>query len=164
MHLKRHLSYIQGYLELGLVAEAATELERIPSPHSDLLEVVSLRMTILHEQENWGELASVAAEYVNRAPADPAPWVMWAYATRRCVSLDAAERILLEAERQHPTEPTIQFNLGCYACLRGDLGDAQRRVDRAVTLDSRFADAAAKDPDLAALRNAASRRTPHESN
>ncbi len=164
MHLKRHLSYIQGYLELGLVSEAAAELGRIPAPHSDLLEVVSLRMSILHEQENWGELAGVAAEYVGRSPGDAAPWVMWAYATRRSVSLDAAERILLEAERQHPAEPTIQFNLGCYACLRGDLAEAQRRVDRAITLDPRFAEAAANDPDLTALRSVAARRSPHEAN
>jgi hypothetical protein len=79
-------------------------------------------------------------------------WVTWAYATRRCESLDAAEKILLAAEAQHPAEATIQFNLGCYACQRGDLATARRRVDRAISLDAKFTAAAATDPDLAPLR------------
>ncbi len=85
-------------------------------------------------------------------PTEAAGWVTWAYAVRRADSLAAAESILLEAERHHPKEATIQFNLGCYACLRGDLGAARRRIDRAVALDPKFAPAAATDPDLAALR------------
>ena len=64
----------------------------------------------------------------------------------------AAESILLDAERAHPREATIQFNLGCYACQRGDLPAARRRVDRAIALDPAFREAAATDPDLAALR------------
>ena len=69
-------------------------------------------------------------------------------------SLAAAETILLDAERLHPAEPTIQFNLGCYACQRGALAEARRRVDRAIALDKKFATAAATDPDLAPLRAA----------
>jgi hypothetical protein len=49
-------------------------------------------------------------------------------------------------------EPTIQFNLGCYACQRGDLNSARTRVDRAIALDPKFSVLAATDPDLAPLR------------
>lgn len=80
----------------------------------------------------------------------------WAYATRRAESLTAAEKILLEAERLHPAEPTIQFNLGCYACQRGALAEARRRVARAIALDKKFIGAAASDPDLEPLRSAGS--------
>ena len=93
---------------------------------------------------------------IRRAPAEASAWVTWAYATRRADSLQAAEKILLEAEHHHPAEPTIQFNLGCYACLRGDLDVARRRVDRAIALDKKFAAAAATDPDLGRLRGAGS--------
>jgi Flp pilus assembly protein TadD len=154
MHVKRHLSYAQGYLELGLVAEAAAELARIDPSVSDSSEVLGLRMAVLHEQKDWPELAEVARRFVQRSPNEAAAWVTWAYATRRSESLAAAERILLEAEQQHPSEATIQFNLGCYACLRSDLVAARRRVDRAIALDPKFAAAAATDPDLEALRAA----------
>lgn len=155
MQIKRHLSYAQGYLELGLVAEAAAELERIPAPHNQEPGVIAVRMSVLHEQKDWATLAAVAGDFVRRAPGEPSAWVTWAYATRRSDSLAAAERILLEAETQHPAEPTIQFNLGCYACLRGDLNEARRRVDRAIALEPTFAEEAATDPDLTALRAAA---------
>lgn len=154
MHVKRHLSYAQGYLGLGMVAEAAAELDRIAPADRETPTVVAVRMAVLHEQKNWTALAAMAGDFVRHTPGEAAAWITWAYATRRCDSLAAAERILLEAEQRHPEEPTIQFNLGCYACLRGDLAVAQQRVDRAIELDAKFQDAAATDPDLAALRMA----------
>ena len=135
-----------------MVAEAAAELERIPAPDRDALEVLALRVAVLQEQQDWPALASAAGEYARRAPDEAAAWVTFAYATRRGASLAAAEGILLEAERLHPAEPTIQFNLGCYACQRGDLAEARRRVDRAIALDQTFGVLANTDPDLAPLR------------
>ena len=135
-----------------MVAEAAAELDRIQGPAAETTEVLGLRMAVLQEQKNWPVLATVAGDFVRRAPDQPAGWVTWAYATRRAHTLEAAERILLDAELHHPSEATIQFNLGCYACLRGDLAQAKRRVDRAIAMDPHFLEAAAIDPDLAALR------------
>lgn len=154
MQPRRHLAHAQGYLELGMVAEAAAELGRIPAPDSEAPEVVAVRIAVLHEQEDWPALQVVAAGFAGRAPDEAAAWVTWAYAARRAESLSAAERILLAAEHHHPIEPTIQFNLGCYACQRGDLIEARRRVDRAIALDANFSAAAATDPDLAPLRAA----------
>jgi hypothetical protein len=152
MQLKRRLAHARGYLELDMVAEAAAELAFIPAPQNETTEVVAVRLAVLQEQKKWPELSALAGGFVRRAPDNAAAWVTWAYATRRADSLVAAEKILLEAEQHHPSEPTIQFNLGCYACQRGDLVTAQRRVERAIALDSKFAEAAAIDPDLAPLR------------
>jgi predicted Zn-dependent protease len=152
MHLKWRLSHAQGYLGLGMVAEAAAELDHIPSPQRDEPEVLAMRVAVLQELENWPALREVAADFVRRSPTAAAGWVTWAYAARRAESLAAAESILLEAERVHPDEATIQFNLGCYACQRGDLDEARRRVDRAIALNADFAAAAATDADLAPLR------------
>ncbi len=151
---KRGLSHARGYLELGMLNEAAAELNRIPLPQADDLEVLSVRLAVLQEQENWPILRDLALYVVQRVPTEAAGWVTWAYAARRADSLAEAEKILLAAEAQHPKEPTIQFNLGCYACQRGDLVVARQRVDRAIKLDSKFAQAAKTDPDLAPLRAA----------
>lgn len=151
---KRRLSHARGYLELGMVAEAAAELARIPAPESASVEVVAVRLAVLQEQKKWPALAKAARDFVRHTPEEAAGWITWAYATRRAESIAAAERILLDAEVRHPTEATIQFNLGCYACQRGDLAEARRRVDRAVALEPKFADAASTDPDLAPLRAA----------
>lgn len=160
MQLKHRLSYTQGYLELGMLAEAEAELAAIPLPLRELVEVLALRVALLQEKHDWPALRLAAGEWARRQPEEATAWVTWAYATRRADSLAAAERILTEAEHLHPDEPTIQFNLGCYACQRGDLRAARQRVDRATGLEKRFAVLAATDPDLAPLRAAESADCP----
>jgi len=135
-----------------MVEEAASELDRVPELSASEFDVRVLRALVLQEQKQWVRLVPIAAGLVREKPDDAGWWVMWAYATRRSASLAAAEKILLEAETNHSKEATIQFNLGCYACQRGDLATARARVDRAIALDGHFRDAVATDPDLAPLR------------
>jgi Tfp pilus assembly protein PilF len=158
--IRRYLSHAQGYLELGMVSDAAAELSRIPAPENEALEVIALRMAVLQEQQNWPALRQLADAFVHRCPTQAAGWVTWAYAARRAECLEAAEKILLEAEQQHPDEPTIQFNLGCYACQRGDLVLARLRINRAIALEPKFAASAATDPDLAPLRTSSLSQEP----
>jgi len=154
MDLKWRLSQARGYLGLGMVAEAAGELDRVPAAEADQTEVLALRAAVLQEQSHWPPLAEVARELVRREPAESGWWITWAYATRRSRSLAEAEAVLLEAERTHPEEGIIQFNLGCYACQRGDLATARKRVQEAIALEPSFKKAAATDPDLELLRAA----------
>ena len=148
----RRLSHAQGYLELGMVAEAAAALDQIPAPENTQLDFLGVRLAVLQAQQSWTELRDAARDLVERVPKEASAWITWAYASRRADSLDAAEQILLAAELQHPAEPTIQFNLGCYACQRGDITAARSRVARAIALDPKFSEAARTDPDLAPLR------------
>jgi Flp pilus assembly protein TadD len=152
MFPKHRLSHAQGYLALGMVAEAAAELAQLSGADAESPEALSLRIAVLHEKEDWPAVRDLARALVLREDADAAVWVTLAYATRRTDSLVAAEIILIKAEKSHPDEPTIQFNLGCYACQRGDLKEARRRVDRAIALDAKFKEIAATDSDLAPLR------------
>lgn len=156
MFPKRHLAFARGYLELGLVAEAAAELERLAPADRDTFEAAGIQLAILQEQKDWPRLLDAARRFVARHPEEAGGWVTWAYAARRAESLGAAEDILLQGEQLHPSEATIQFNLGCYACQRGDLREARRRVDCAIALDPKFTAAAATDPDLEPLRAAQS--------
>lgn len=151
---QRRLSHAQGYLGLGMIAEAAAELARIPSPLADSTEVIAVRLAVLHEQADWPAVRDLAADLIKRGGDDAGIWVTWAYAARRADTLAAAEAILLEAEKRYTREAIIHFNLGCYACVRGDLILARRRVAQAIALDKSFAKLAATDPDLTALRAA----------
>lgn len=137
-----------------MLAEAAAELAKIPATEDESADILTLRVVVLQEQKDWPKLRVAAAELARRSPHDATAWIIWAYAERRADSLEAAERVLLEAERIHPDEPTIQFNLGCYAAQLGALTVARRHVARAIALDAKFAAAAETDPDLAPLRDA----------
>lgn len=154
MQPKWRLSHIQGYLSLGMVEEAAAELEHLSPADRNTTPALALRMALLQTQEKWVELRDVAIELVRRTPEDAGGWITWAYAVRRAENLANAEEVLVVAETKHPNEPTIQFNLGCYACQRGDLAEARRRVERAIALDPSFRELAGTDPDLAPLRDA----------
>lgn len=152
MQLKWILSHVRGYLELGMIDDAEEELAQVSPNDTGLFEVRALRALVQQEKKQWKALAKTAEGLARERPEEAAGWVLWAYAVRRAVSLDAAERILLEAETNHPKEATILFNLGCYACQRGDLQLAQERVSRAISLDQHFREAARTDPDLDPLR------------
>lgn len=138
-----------------MLAEAEAELAQVRGPEAETTEALTLKTAVLHERQDWPGVRSIARELVHREEADAAVWITLAYATRRADSLLAAQMILLQAEKLFPREATIQFNLGCYACQRGDLAEARRRVDRAVELDPKFAEVAGTDPDLEPLRRAA---------
>ncbi|HEU5079754.1 MAG TPA: hypothetical protein VFT72_11115 [Opitutaceae bacterium] len=152
MQLKWHLSYARGYMELGLLDEAAAELTKIGAQDSDRTAVLEVKAELHQEQKDWASARDVTAELCRRQPGNAGWWIMFAYSTRRAGSLNAAEAILLAAERLHPDDATILFNLGCYACQRGDLSLASKRVHQAIELDPKFEELAKTDSDLEALR------------
>jgi len=78
-------------------------------------------------------------------------WVDAAADMRRTESVQAARELLKQAEAMFPENATIQFNLGCYSCLLGDIEEAKRRVERATELDAQFKLLALDDPDLEAM-------------
>lgn len=152
--LKWRLSHVRGYLELGMVKEAKAELDAIPESDARRPEVVAMRVGMLQATEQWRPLLKYARELVSIDPAEVGWWIIWAYAARRATSVKAAQKVLLEAEGHHPQDATVQFNLGCYACLLGELPEAKARVVRAITIDSEFLKNALDDPDLQQLREA----------
>lgn len=151
---QRRLLHARGYLGLGLLAEAENEILLAERAGAETGAIESVRMLLLHEREDWRAVRELSRSLIARGDAEAGAWISCAYATRRTESLAAAEAVLLEAEPHFPEEPTIQFNLGCYACQRGDLAAARARVDRAIALEPSFREAAATDPDLAPLRAA----------
>lgn len=151
---QRRLMHVRGYLGLGLLADAERELVLAEESGAEGAAIEEMRLLLLHDKNDWAGLRDLTGSIIARGGAGAGIWISCAYATRRADSLAAAETVLLEAEKHFPAEPTIQFNLGCYACQQGDLAEARRRVDRAIELEPRFREAAATDPDLAPLRAA----------
>ena len=154
MSFNRRLAHTEGYLALGLIDEAEAQLDALTPGEASTFGAILLRLGVLQARGRWAELRDVASEAICRGLDDPPAWIAWACAARRVDSLATATAVLREAEKQHPKEPTIQFNLGCYAALSGDIAEARRRVARAVALDPAFSQLAVTDPDLAALRSA----------
>jgi quercetin dioxygenase-like cupin family protein len=58
-----------------------------------------------------------------------------------------------EALAERPDHPALLYNLACMESLAGYADDALTHLARAVELDPKFAEAAAKDEDFASIRD-----------
>jgi Flp pilus assembly protein TadD len=150
---KTHVSYANGYRELGMHQDALEELEKIDPPQRNDKQVLACRLAIHMDLEDWSAMVDVSRELALQNPKEPEWWINWAFGVRRSESLSAAEVILHEALEAFPDEPCIHFNLGCYACVQGRLDVAKDRLLRAIELSPSLRKSALKDEDLTVLRD-----------
>src|ERR1041385_8087928 len=134
-----YLSAAIGWLELRVPAEAELELTHI-SPaeqcHPDVLEV---RWVICAQTKRWSAALEVSRALVKRAPGRSSGWLHHAYTLRRSADdglhgLQQAWEALLPAYDKFPREPTIPYNLSCYACQMHQLDEARQWLRRAIRL------------------------------
>ena len=151
MDCKKHLLAASGYVELGLHKEAAKELDQIEADKKLSPEVALLQIEIFRLSKKWKQMQRFSEALTQKYPKEPQWWILLGYATRRANSLEAAHEVLLQAEKLHPEEPTIQFNLGCYECQLGNIELAKQYVHRAITLNKDFQKLAIEDSDLEPL-------------
>ena len=113
-------------------------------------------MSELTQAGKWEMAALTASEIVKQKPEVPSSWIAFAYATRRKQGggLDAARKILTQAQHRFPEEPIIAYNLACYECQLGNLTQARTWLREAFKLgDARqLKQMSLQDPDLEPLR------------
>jgi Tfp pilus assembly protein PilF len=149
--MEKQLQAAVGYLELGMVEDAANEIEGIPPDQKISSEVLGVRMEIYRAAEKWSLMEVVARELWKRHQDQPVYWNDLAWAVRRAESVESANGILLQAVERFPSDAMTHFNLGCYACQLGDIEQAKTRVGKAIELDAKFKLLALDDPDLEPL-------------
>jgi tetratricopeptide (TPR) repeat protein len=71
----------------------------------------------------------------------------------RVENWDEAIRIHVEALVEQPEHPALLYNLACMEARGGRQLDALLHIQRAVELDAKWADYAAKDSDFASIRS-----------
>ncbi|MGA7903330.1 MAG: hypothetical protein WCC08_03490 [Terrimicrobiaceae bacterium] len=140
-----------GYIELGMLEEAAKTLEGIKAEDETRNEVLGVRLELYMAEKKWDLAAQVARHLVETGPENAGAWVNLAYSVRRSESLSEAERILLKASSFHPNNALIVYNLACYACVAGHVEEAKNRLQLAFDLAPSFRDLALEDLDLLPL-------------
>ena len=149
------LSAAAGWYELGNITEAKAELERISPALREHPDVLELRWLVHAQEKNWEQGLAVAEKLVEIAPERSSGWLHRAYALRRVQrgGLQTAWDALLPAFEKFPKEPTISYNLSCYACQMQQLEAARVWFKRAAIIGgkSRMKHMALDDPDLEAL-------------
>jgi predicted Zn-dependent protease len=144
-----------GWLELGNLAEARAELAQVSPAQQEHPDVLELRWSISAQEKRWDEALQIAQAQVRRAPKRSSGWLHQAYALRRVPngSIQKAWEALLPAFDKFPKEPTIPFNLSCYACQLRQLDVARDWLNRAVAVGGKekIKQMALEDTDLEPL-------------
>jgi hypothetical protein len=150
-----HLTGAVGWLELGNVTEAKAELAQLPTSlqsHPDVLEV---RWLICQAEEDWEGGLRAARAMVEAAPKRASGWLHLSYAIRRVPEggVEKAFEALRPAFEKFPKEPTIPYNLSCYACQMQQLEEARVWLRRAMAITNKegIKKMALADSDLQAL-------------
>jgi tetratricopeptide (TPR) repeat protein len=149
--IQRQLTEAIGYLELGMLQEAWDALEEIDAEQRHLPDVLQVRLEIYRRMEKYEGMATIAEHLTKTLPEDSQNWISLAYAQRRYIDLQTAQKTLLEAQKRFPEEATIPFNLACYACQLGRLDEAKEKLAKAIEMEPAFKAAALEDEDLKAI-------------
>jgi len=85
----------------------------------------------------------------------PSAWELW-FAARphaEAGEYDKAAEMVATGLHDHPDNPGLLYNLGCFEALAGDYDKATAHVQRALELDPELREHAARDPDLDSIRD-----------
>ena len=150
---RHHLSAALGWLELGDVREAESELRLITEQdHPEVPEVCWRRAAY---EKNWSLALEVARQIVQKAPDWPEGWIHQSYTLHELRRTEEAWNELLSVAARFTEESVIPYNLACYACQMGNLAGAKNWLRKAAQLQSKeeIRKAALNDPDLAPIRD-----------
>ena len=131
-----HLSAALGWLELANVREAELEWLQVSTEHQVHPDTLEIGFAVYAAKLDWERALPLAERIVEIIPDRVTGWLHRSYARRRAAGggLQAARESLLPALERFPEEPTIPFNLACYACQLGDEDRAWVLFERAVKL------------------------------
>jgi Flp pilus assembly protein TadD len=148
---QKHVLASSGYLELGMLDDAAKVLDEIALEDKNRNEVLGARVVLYIAAKKWDMAAAIASHLVRVDPNNEAWWINLAYSVRRIEGVEKAEDILLRAQAIHPKVAIIAFNLACYASVTGRIEQAKARLRHAIDLDKEIRRLALGDEDLRPL-------------
>ena len=148
-----HIQAAQGWLELGNHLEAEAELEGVSTALKEHPDVLESRWGIGAKVRNWNACVEIGEALTRLAPERVVSWIHHAYALHELKRTEEAWLALEPARKRFPNEPTIPYNLACYACQLGRLAEARALLKQACAIGnaSEWKSQALEDPDLAPL-------------
>lgn len=145
----------QGWLMLGLPAEAHAELRELTPGTETHPHVLDLQWQAFALQANWAAAFAIAEVLVRQHPGSPAGWIHRAYAARRMPGggIERAFALLRPAADTFPDNGLIPYNLACYCAQENRLDDAWKwyRQARSISNPAELRTRALADDDLRPL-------------
>jgi hypothetical protein len=158
---KRQIAAAEGWLGLGDWEQADVELNEIPAELRGHPAVLQVRWYILGAQGTWVAAGQVARAICTALPMNPFGWVCLAQAAHRLRYTREARNLLLAVVDEFPQDYSIRYDLACYACQLGRMGEAWCWLEKAMALphSHRLDRMALGDPNLHPLWKAMMAKT-----
>jgi len=150
---QRPLLAADGYLYLGMPAQALGELEAIPDSAQHTSQVMRARIRVLLHMKRWNDANSLSEAGNSMYPDENEFTVQRAFALHQLKKGNDAVRVLLSAPEWIRRTGILHYNLACYEAQLGDLSTARQCIQAAIEINSSFKKNARTDPDLARLWN-----------
>jgi predicted Zn-dependent protease len=148
----QHLEAAEGWLGLGDRPSANEELEQISPAFRDHPFVLEVRYKIFAEAKRWDEAVEIARTLSEMLPDNSWGFIHYAYSLHELKRTREAYGVLIPVVDKF-SEPTIRYNLACYACQLGNLKEAEQWLKKAIDLVGKkdVRKMALADPDLKPL-------------
>ncbi|MEO0530518.1 MAG: tetratricopeptide repeat protein [Planctomycetota bacterium] len=152
MQLESASREAEGYLELGMHAQALRSLQRRGKlVHGDH-RACFLLGECLREMARYREALFPLQRSSDLNPESVETWLALGWCHKRVGRLDEAIHSLEQAAHYQPNDGLVQYNLACYYSLAGRRLDALRRLKRAFELDAGLRKLVADEPDFLPMR------------
>lgn len=149
----RHVLAAEGWVVLGDIDEAETELGHIaPASHGHPM-VLEVRWRLAAKRKNWEACVELGRALTAVAPEEANGWINHAYALHELKRTQEAWDLLSPVAERFPKVATIAYNLACYACQLGKMPVAELMLATAIKIDGarRIKGMALQDKDLEPL-------------
>jgi predicted Zn-dependent protease len=123
---RRHLSAAQGWIELGLHAEAEKELWQISPAYRQHPEFLEQHWHILAHRERWSDCLVVAKMILGQDTENAMGHIQLSESLLNIEGVQMAYDALRPAAEKITDSITIFYNLSCYACELGKIDEARK--------------------------------------
>jgi tetratricopeptide (TPR) repeat protein len=153
MTFEQQIRAAEGYVELGMPAEALAHLNEIPVEDQDRPEALRMRIQIVLQIRDWQTALELSLRMCELFPLESYGFIHAGFCLHELGQTAKAKEKLLGGPPSLLDEPIYYYNLGCYEAVLGNLDQAKAYLRASFRLNKTFRDIAQKDPDLAPIRD-----------
>jgi Flp pilus assembly protein TadD len=154
MEYVRTLETALGWLELGLPEDSLRELQSLSARDRMRREALEMKLSAEMQAHRWNAGADTGRLLCLRDPKEPRFFINAAFCLHETGDTLAARNWLMTGPSGLIDDPLFHYNIACYHAVLGERKQARSHLARAIAMDDSFRAMAAKDRDLAGLKEA----------
>lgn len=147
------LEKVRGYLDLGMIDEAASEIEKLPLNRRNTEATQEMRIVIQLDRGDLKSAFALCETLCDIAPENHAGFIQGAYCLHELERTEDAIEHLQSGPQTLRDEPVYFYNLGCYELAMGRDQAAVTWLEQSFEMDPAHRKKAVQDPDLESVRH-----------